>query len=801
MPNLSIYRKAKSSFSLFLRHQNGGYSVIMGMITVFILVIIGFTIDGSGVLLDRARLSDSLEQAALAITAENNQFRNDDYILGDVRTQNGVTIRTRNDKEVKKRDEKIIKGFLDSYSNGYSQTQNIHYYCEKASNRILCNVEGTRNRTSLLPMNINKDVFIPTHINLTQQGTAVKGDKGPPPLDIMFAVNFSDDIFTGVKQAACSIKASNMSTPRHIEQLGKCGTVPFGSPIVESLKEYIKVLNVLTPQKGEKNTHNRIGLTAFSLGAQPINQNKDICALPFKFKADKRFNDPLFERQRFLNKAGWKYTISSLRSTISAKEMLETALNTVDNRLFTRTLVLGHRFPLFSNTSSLDSVEIAAIISKYLPLALDIWPEDLKRDFELGKEGKKRKWYDLRPEPEYLNLDLDYPYEAVFNTIDQIVAPHMRAAYVAYRQTYAPIKAKIEEARQQGRTYQLTPQEKQALQMALNQLKQGKDVDGYGVSEKVFGITDNWLIFNKRNAHAKHSGDYNRGFCFDYSGLNGGNLESREDSKWFTTPTELIRSLDYNSSNSHAGGAKLAVSGLLMGAYNMANSINQTALPENVGSNTKRVLVVVDTNLEEDASIVNTDIIREDDWQYTLPNPYTREDGKKITLDANWTKANSRHMTSNWYYDRHNNKVYYNAIRFYSLNDFYKLITPAFLKDGYNEPSPSNPYPSPTLCDAIRARLITSPFQNYDIGEVYDPEIVYIQFRHQAYNVLSQTDKYWQQCADNAFFIGVSDSGGISQEQNQKVLSYFKGLNQQISEAKGNTPKKQEEVGHSLHKK
>lgn len=40
-----------------------------------LLVLIGFTVDGTGVVLDKARLAQGMDQAALALVAENNDYR------------------------------------------------------------------------------------------------------------------------------------------------------------------------------------------------------------------------------------------------------------------------------------------------------------------------------------------------------------------------------------------------------------------------------------------------------------------------------------------------------------------------------------------------------------------------------------------------------------------------------------------------------------------------------------------------------------------------------------------------------
>ncbi|VGM96805.1 Flp pilus assembly protein TadG [uncultured Avibacterium sp.] len=776
MLNSRIYRKVATSFSSFIEQQKGVYGIIMGMITVFLLVIIGFTIDGSGILLDRARLSDSLEQATLAITSENNTYRNDEFVLGKVSTQNGQKVITRNNKQIKQRDEDIIKAYMTSYANSYSKVKSVDYHCDKETNRITCYAQGTLERNSLLPISINKNVFIPTHIDIGQYGSAFKEGKNASPLDIMFAVNFSSDMFSGIADNLpgpyCSgeyrWKSDNITIERHFEILKKCGNTPWATSIFESLKEYVNMLEIFKSQSNGQPNNNRIGLTAFTLGAQPINEGNNVCALPFKFPSNKKFNDPLVESQTFVStklRNNWEYKVTTVNLT-NVKENLKEMLEKINRHLVTR-------------TNNFDSMEPGILVAKYLPLSLDIWPEDLKQDFADGKQGKKRAWYDIRPEKQYLDLDLDSPNKAVYDTIDQIVAPTTREKYTAYRIIKASIEAK-------GKNYQPTASEKKSLSDALDALAQDKNVRGYGVNDEA--TRQSWLTLNKKNGTRV-------GLCFDYSKTN----TTQDDSAWFTNLSDFTSKLDYNPRSTHMGGGKLGISGLLMGAYNMVANI--TALPKG-SQNKKRVLVFVDAAIQDDISVFNTVTkIKKDSWQYTASiNPYTTERGDLITINEDWTLKNSRYISSSWYFNRFNQKVDESYIQYRNVNPFYGLITPAFLKKGSSDdPASNSSYPSPAICDAIRARFMSSPFQDPALGLV-DPEIVYIQYRSAKLgnSYRSQTDRYWEQCADKAFFIGISDNGAVDQSQDTEIQEYFKSLQEQSGT--GSAGKEIDEVGRSLAK-
>ncbi|MCW9698090.1 hypothetical protein [Avibacterium sp. 20-129] len=754
----------------------------MGLITAFLLVIIGFTIDGSGVLLDRARLSDSLEQAALVVTSENNKYRNDEYILGSATTANGKKV--RNDQLVKQRDENMIKAYMALYANAYSKVKNINYDCDKENNRIICYVQGELERSSLLPISFNKDVFIPTRIDIDQYGRAFKEEKSAPPLDIMFAVNFSSEVYSGIADnpngSVCNgpyrVKADNITVENHLTRLAKCGITPWANSIFESLKKYVNMLEIFkaSTNNGQPN-NNRIGLTAFALGAQPINEGNNVCALPFKFPSDKRFNDPLVESQTFVSEKisdNWEYRVRTVNLP-DVKTNLKDMLQTINRHLVTR-------------ADTYDSMEPGVLVAKYLPLSLDIWPEDLEQDFQNGKQGSKRTWYDIRPEKQYLDLNLGSPNKAVYDTIDQIVDPTTREKYTAYRIIKASINAK-------GKGYSPTASEKKALSDALKSLAQDKDVRGYGVDDE--STRQSWLTLNKKNGTRV-------GLCFDYSGKNSKATTPQADSAWFTNLADFTSKLDYNSSSTHLGGGKLGVSGLLMGAYNM---VANTDTQQKANQNKKRVLVFVDTGFEDDMSTFNSlTKLYQKSWTYDPSvNPYRTENGNSITLDKKWTLDNSRYVTSTWYYNKFNQRVDEEPyLEYRKANQLYALITPAFLKKGSSDDTSANSsHPSPAICDAIRARFMSSPFQDPQVGEVYDPEIVYIQYRSAQFgnNYRSKTDKYWEQCADKAFFIGISDNGAVDQSQDQKIRDYFTSLQEQ-SATSNMSGKEIEEVGRSLTK-
>ncbi|WP_231118525.1 TadE/TadG family type IV pilus assembly protein [Pasteurella multocida] len=59
----------------FYRDEKGVYLVITALLTFPLLVLTAFTVESTGLLLDKARLSQGMDQAALALIAENNKYR------------------------------------------------------------------------------------------------------------------------------------------------------------------------------------------------------------------------------------------------------------------------------------------------------------------------------------------------------------------------------------------------------------------------------------------------------------------------------------------------------------------------------------------------------------------------------------------------------------------------------------------------------------------------------------------------------------------------------------------------------
>ena len=73
--NLNATKYIYRQFKHFYRNQKGVYAVITALLAFPLLFLIAFTVDGTGMLLDKARFAQATDQAALLLVAENNAYR------------------------------------------------------------------------------------------------------------------------------------------------------------------------------------------------------------------------------------------------------------------------------------------------------------------------------------------------------------------------------------------------------------------------------------------------------------------------------------------------------------------------------------------------------------------------------------------------------------------------------------------------------------------------------------------------------------------------------------------------------
>lgn len=291
--------KLVEQLNRFVQKQDGVYSIMMAGMGATLLAIIAFAVDGSGIILDQARLSDSLEQASLAITAENNENRTDKYQINDPKGRG----ESFNQSLRQKRNEELVESYVRGYMPQIKSWTPKEIKCiqklvqddKNVEQEIVqCYVSGSIKRNALLPTFL--DTASAGDQSTFSEGLAFK-IKENPPLDVMIAADFSGSM------------AYRINDPHGS---GQWGAADSKSNVLKS------VLNELTKDYLFKDpkTLNRIGFTAFSFGAKHPNINGQIpygnsafeqdtkaalrdfginlnnmeenCVLPYQFKQNKR---------------------------------------------------------------------------------------------------------------------------------------------------------------------------------------------------------------------------------------------------------------------------------------------------------------------------------------------------------------------------------------------------------------------------------------------------------------------------------------------------------------------------------
>ncbi|MDO4698889.1 MAG: hypothetical protein Q4A60_09535 [Pasteurellaceae bacterium] len=258
-----IKTKLSSHLQHFVNAQEGVYSVMMGVVGVTLMVVVAFAVDGSGAILDQARLSDSLEQASLTLTAENNTHRTDDYELKGRSDRITQQLKTERNKQ-------IVEGYVRSYLPQSKSWEPHTITCDKektslTSESVRCRVSGTVVRDAWLPFIFNTASENNNGGVIRVSNTAVaEKQKASPPLDIMLVADFSGSM-------RCLL-----------DRPSECRETLTHGRKIDILKSVLIRLtdNVLFK---EKDSLTRIGLTTFSFGS-PHNEMIGRCALPYQFR-------------------------------------------------------------------------------------------------------------------------------------------------------------------------------------------------------------------------------------------------------------------------------------------------------------------------------------------------------------------------------------------------------------------------------------------------------------------------------------------------------------------------------------
>lgn len=292
----------------FYSDQQGVYMIMTGLLSFILLGVIALAVDGSGILLDKARLQHATEQAALALVAENNNYRvNKDH--SDVTRQNvsADEIKLANNDvgaaKREKRNQEIIQGFVKNYlRTPYDNTDNridssaavtlekpekgFEYECypiEVKNSKggiekmATCGVTAVVMRKTWLHLTDDKLTFDKREKIDSGLTYAVKRRDKPVPVDLMLVADFSGSMYEKVvdgKYIDAKDRTKGNRDPRVKVQI---------------LREVVDVVaQELIPDKEKANLspYNRIGVVAYGFGAQQGSTR--YCNLPFVTEAQEK---------------------------------------------------------------------------------------------------------------------------------------------------------------------------------------------------------------------------------------------------------------------------------------------------------------------------------------------------------------------------------------------------------------------------------------------------------------------------------------------------------------------------------
>lgn len=288
-----IYRQ----FKHFYLNQKGVYAVMTALLVFPLLFLIAFTVDGTGMLLDKARFAQATDQAALLLIAENNAYRKgEDH--DDLKSQSvskdeldAYKREFSSDKNPKrslqtqKRNQELVQGivklYLRSYdSNGQSNSSPITIPKDFIADCRISSKTRTNGEANTVACKVDGDVerkfFLPWSRTLTSNnqdktaigsGTsyAVKEKDVVVPIDLMLVNDFSGSM-TDKLQGHAHKKIDILK-----DVVGNIADELIKKELPENISKY-----------------NRIGFVSFALGAQQFGNDYSRCVLPFDGNADAR---------------------------------------------------------------------------------------------------------------------------------------------------------------------------------------------------------------------------------------------------------------------------------------------------------------------------------------------------------------------------------------------------------------------------------------------------------------------------------------------------------------------------------
>ncbi|MBN6069409.1 pilus assembly protein [Aggregatibacter actinomycetemcomitans] len=300
--NFNLTAKLFSIVKQFLQNEHGVYTIITALLAFPLLLFVAFTVDGTGILLDKARLAQATDQAALLLIAEDNQYRkNKDH--SDVKRQNVSQQEIEREgrdfssakvqAQWKKRNQELVQGLVKLYlrsddSKGQKNSSPVTIKepflaeCleEKTQPKnqngtaksVACVVQGSVQRKFWLPWGqtlVSSNQLHDGRVGINSGKTyAVKEKQITIPIDLMMVTDLSGSMKWYIDREGDAHKPN-----RRIDAL------------VEVVGE---VQNILLPKENKENVspYNRMGFVSFAAGARQKGDTSG-CVLPYYVQQSK----------------------------------------------------------------------------------------------------------------------------------------------------------------------------------------------------------------------------------------------------------------------------------------------------------------------------------------------------------------------------------------------------------------------------------------------------------------------------------------------------------------------------------
>ena len=347
----------------FWQNTQGVYAVMTSLLSFVLIGYIAFVVDGTGLVLDKVRLTQGLEQAGFLLTAEDNNYRDEKNIyevnsqsnlltpteieaakvkgsLSDIEAKNLITSvnqfyqhSIKNDEDFKDntfykryaRNMQMIKGIVRSYylpnsytaykeggngENNFNINDHFSYLCGEIKNtrNIGCLVDGNFNRPSWLYWGKQYKKEYGTTFDRTEKVAAntvfiTKQKHDNPPIDMMLITDMSGSMTESL---------NSYSVPK-IKMLRNAFSVISNEMLQKKYND----------QGGEIKNYNRIGFTSFAYGSQQFDITRGInnqstntlnqCILPYKLttKAFERMNKEVSIDKNYFDLDGLMFHVCS----------------------------------------------------------------------------------------------------------------------------------------------------------------------------------------------------------------------------------------------------------------------------------------------------------------------------------------------------------------------------------------------------------------------------------------------------------------------------------------------------------